>query len=88
VRDEAHRFAVSYHHRLKQKDDFSSVLDAIPDIGHRRKKILLKTFGSVRQIQSASMEDLQKVDGIGKELAEKIYSYWRIKKTDFKKPDV
>ncbi|MEN6621276.1 MAG: excinuclease ABC subunit UvrC [Smithella sp.] len=79
LRDEAHRFAVSYHHRLKQKGDFSSILEAIPDIGKRRKKALLKFFGSVNQIQSASLEDLQKVDGIGKELAEKIYSHWRKK---------
>ncbi len=77
LRDEAHRFAVSYHHRLKHKDDFSSILDAIPDIGKKRKKALLKAFGSVNQIQSASPEDLQKVNGIGKELAEKIYSYWK-----------
>jgi len=75
VRDEAHRFAVSYHHRLKHKDDFSSVLDAIDDIGIRRKKALLKTFGSVNQIKNASPEDLQQVDGIGKELAEKIHFY-------------
>jgi excinuclease ABC subunit C len=76
LRDEAHRFAVSYHHRLKQKNDLSSVLDAIPGIGNRRKKILLKTFGSVFQVQTASLEDLQKTAGIGKELAQKIYSYW------------
>lgn len=79
LRDEAHRFAVSYHHRLKLKNDFSSVLDTIPDVGKKRKKALLKAFGSVNQIQSASLEDLQKVDGIGKELAEKIYFYWRKK---------
>lgn len=79
LRDEAHRFAVSYHHRLKQKDDFSSVLDAIPDIGKKRRKALLKAFGSVLQIQYASLDDLQKVDGIGKELAAKIFSYWRKK---------
>ena len=74
VRDEAHRFAVSYHHRLKHKNDFSSILDAIPDIGLERRKMLLKHFGSVRQVQNASLEDLQKVSGIGKELAEKIYA--------------
>ena len=74
VRDEAHRFAVSYHHRLKHKNDFSSILDAIPDIGLERRKMLLKHFGSVRQVQNASLEDLQKVPGIGKELAEKIYA--------------
>jgi excinuclease ABC subunit C len=73
VRDEAHRFAVSYHHKLKQINDFSSILDAIPDIGRERRKMLLKHFGSVRQVQNASLEDLQNVPGIGKELAEKIY---------------
>ena len=80
VRDEAHRFAVSYHHKLKQKNDFHSILDTIPDIGKERKKILLKHFGSARQVQNASLEDLQKVPGIGKELAEKIYSHLRNEK--------
>jgi excinuclease ABC subunit C len=74
VRDEAHRFAVSYHHRLKQKHDLSSVLDAIPDIGMVRKKMLLGHFGSARQVHNASLEDLQNVPGMGKGLAEKIYS--------------
>ena len=80
VRDEAHRFAVSYHHKLKQKNDFHSILDTIPDIGKERKKMLLKHFGSARQVQNASLEDLQKVPGIGKELAEKIYSHLRNEK--------
>jgi excinuclease ABC subunit C len=80
VRDEAHRFAVSYHHRLKQKNDLSSILDKIPDIGSERRKILLKHFGSAKQVKSASIEELQKVRGIGKELAEKIYSYLKNEK--------
>ncbi len=74
VRDEAHRFAVTYHHNLKQKNDLRSVLDEIPDIGKERKKILLKHFGSVRQVKNSSVDDLQNVPGIGKELAEKIYT--------------
>ncbi|KAF0154547.1 MAG: excinuclease ABC subunit C [Syntrophaceae bacterium] len=74
VRDEAHRFALRYHHKLKQKNDFSSILDVIPDIGRERRKMLLKHFGSARQVQNASLPDLQKVPGIGKELAEKIYA--------------
>ncbi len=77
VRDEAHRFAVSYYHRLKNKNDFRSVLDAIPDVGSERKRELLKYFGSVKQVRLASLSDLQKVPGIGKELAEKIYSHLR-----------
>jgi len=74
ARDEAHRFAVSYHHRLKQNNDLRSILDDIPDIGKSRKKILLKHFGSVQQVKSATIEELQNVPGIGKELAEKIYT--------------
>ena len=74
VRDEAHRFALSYHHQLKQKNDLHSILDDIPDIGKARKKMLLKHFASALQVKNASLEELQKVPGIGKELAEKIYT--------------
>jgi len=73
VRDEAHRFALRYHHKLKQKNDFSSILDTIPDIGKERRKKLLKHFGSVKQVKNATLTDLQNVPGIGMELAEKIY---------------
>ncbi len=73
VRDEAHRFALRYHHKLKQKNDFSSILDTIPDIGKERRKTLLKHFGSVKQVKNATLTDLQNVPGIGMELAEKIY---------------
>ncbi|MBE3116057.1 excinuclease ABC subunit UvrC, partial [Candidatus Bathyarchaeota archaeon] len=74
IRDEAHRFALSYHHQIKQKSDLRSILDDIPDIGEARRKILLKHFGSSKQVKSATLEELQKVPGIGKELAEKIYT--------------
>ena len=74
LRDEAHRFAVSYHRKVKTNNDLSSVLDAIPDIGPSRRTLLLKYFGSAQQVRKASLEDLQKVPGIGRELAEKIYS--------------
>jgi len=72
VRDEAHRFAVSYHHNLKEKSDLLSVLDSINDIGAERKKTLLKYFGSAKRVREAAIEELQKVPGIGKELAGKI----------------
>jgi len=74
ARDEAHRFALSYHHQLKQNDDLRSILDDIPDVGKSRKKILIKYFGSAQQVKNATIEELQKVPGIGKELAEKIYT--------------
>jgi excinuclease ABC subunit C len=80
VRDEAHRFALSYHHQIKQTNDLRSILDDIPDVGEARKKILLKYFGSSRQVKDATLEELQKVPGIGKELAGEIYSYLRNEK--------
>ena len=73
VRDEAHRFAVRYHRRLREKNDLISVLDRINDIGPERKKALLAYFGSAAQVKKATPADLQKVPGIGKELAEKIH---------------
>ena len=77
VRDEAHRFALNYHHQLKKKEDYSSILDGIEDIGEARKKVLLTHFGSSKQVRDATLEELQKVPGIGKELAEKIYTALR-----------
>ena len=77
MRDEAHRFAFSYHHQIKQKNDLHSILDDIPDVGETRRKILLKHFGSSKQIKDAALEELQKVPGIGKDLADKIYSHLR-----------
>jgi len=64
---------LSYHHQIKQKDDLLSILDDIPDVGEARKKILLKHFGSSKKVKEASLEELQRVPGIGKELAKKIY---------------
>jgi excinuclease ABC subunit C len=79
VRDEAHRFALSYHHQIKQKNDLRSILDDIIDVGEARRKVLLKHFGSSKQVKKATLEELQKVPGIGKELAEKIYTALRNK---------
>ena len=79
VRDEAHRFALSYHHQLKQNNDLRSMLDEIPDIGEARKKMLLVHFGSALQVKNATIEELQNVPGIGKELAEKIYTVLSLK---------
>jgi excinuclease ABC subunit C len=73
VRDEAHRFAIRYHRQLKQKSDLKSALDGISDIGSKRKTALLKHFGSVKNVKGASLEDLQNVPGISKNLAQKIY---------------
>ena len=61
VRDEAHRFAVRYHRQRRDKRTTASALDRVPGVGPARKKLLLKTFGSVRRILQATEEELAQV---------------------------
>ncbi len=72
VRDEAHRFALGYHQKVRRKEAFSSLLDAIPGIGPRRKRTLLKQFGSVQGIRKASVEELATARGMTENLAKRI----------------
>jgi excinuclease ABC subunit C len=72
LRDEAHRFALGYHHRVRRKQTFASALDSVPGIGTKRKKALLRQFGSLKAIREASVEELANVSGITKSLAHKI----------------
>ena len=72
VRDEAHRFAITYHRKLREKSAIRSELDDIPGIGETRKKALLRHFGSVEKIKQASMEELAAVKGMSKKAAEEI----------------
>lgn len=76
VRDEAHRFAISFHRAQYAKTITASQLDEIEGIGPARKRAVLHHFGSVRQISDASLDALLKVPGLGKSAAEKIYSYF------------
>ncbi len=72
IRDEAHRFAVTYHRKLRSKRGKESALDTIPGIGPARKKALIKKFGSVRNIRDATIEQLSSVEGITAGLAKRI----------------
>ena len=72
LRDEAHRFALGYHQKVRQKATFSSSLDTIPGIGPKRKRALLKHFGSVRAIREASVEELAAARGMTLSLAKKV----------------
>jgi excinuclease ABC subunit C len=72
LRDEAHRFALGYHHRIRKRETFASALDSVPGIGARRKKALLRRFGSLKGIKAASAEELTEVSGITESLAHKI----------------
>ena len=75
MQDEAHRFAITYHRSLRGKRNLASVLDDIPGVGEKRKKNLLKHFGSFTKIREASVEELQEVEGINRTVAEEIYTY-------------
>ncbi|MEF8792630.1 excinuclease ABC subunit UvrC [Thiohalorhabdus sp.] len=74
IRDEAHRFAVSGHRQRRSKIRRESALDGIPGVGGKRKKALLHHFGGLKGIRAAGTEDLQKVEGISRSLAERIYA--------------
>lgn len=76
LRDEAHRFAIGTHRKKRAKSVVKSSLDEIEGIGAARKRELLKYFGSVKDIADAGLIDLQKIAGISKKTAEKIYNYF------------
>jgi excinuclease ABC subunit C len=75
LRDEAHRFALGYHLKVRQKSTLTSALDAIPGIGPKKKRALLRRFGSVRGIKEAAVEELGRMKGINPALATKIKEY-------------
>jgi excinuclease ABC subunit C len=70
VRDETHRFALRYHRSLRGKSGLGSVLDEIPGIGPRRKRLLLQRFGSLKRLRGASVEELKTVGGLPPRVAE------------------
>jgi len=78
VRDESHRFAVTSHRKLRKKRTLKSVLETIPGVGTKRRDILLKKFGSLKKIKSASVEELAKGKGINKKLAEEIWRFFHL----------
>ncbi|KPJ52574.1 hypothetical protein AMJ39_07530 [candidate division TA06 bacterium DG_24] len=77
LRDEAHRSAVRYHHRLRKRATKRSALDGIPGVGEARKRALLRRFRSVQRIRAASVEEICCVRGIGPALAERIVRFLR-----------
>lgn len=75
IQDEVHRFAITFHRQVRQKNTFKSVLDEIPGIGPKRKKQLLKSFGSVENIKKASLEELKQA-GMPEKTAQNILQYF------------
>jgi excinuclease ABC subunit C len=72
IRDEAHRFGITYHRTLRAKRGLASQLDAIPGIGPRRRRALLTHFGSLDKIREASVEELATVEGMSRSAAKKL----------------
>ena len=72
IRDEAHRFAITYHRDLRRKAAVRSRFDDLPGVGPRRRAALLRVFGSIKRVNDAPVEQIASVPGIGKSLAAKI----------------
>ncbi len=75
IQDEVHRFAIGYHHDIRNRSMQKSILDEIPGIGPVRKKALLSEFGSIEKMRSASVEKLAAVDGMNRSAAEEVHSF-------------
>ncbi|HEY7024012.1 MAG TPA: excinuclease ABC subunit UvrC [Candidatus Limnocylindrales bacterium] len=74
LRDEAHRFAITYHRNLRAKQQTRSLLDEVPGVGPARKRALLRVFGSTKQMKGATIDQIASVPGISRGLAEKIFA--------------
>jgi excinuclease ABC subunit C len=75
VRDEAHRFALGYYQKIRRRETFASAFDSMPGIGPKRKRALLRRFGSIQAIKQASIEELAATEGMTENLAKKVKEY-------------
>jgi excinuclease ABC subunit C len=75
IRDEAHRFAITYHRQVRSKAGMQSALDGVPGVGPKRKRALLRKFGSLKAIREAPVEDIASTVGFTRALAEKVKDY-------------
>ena len=75
IRDEAHRFAIGYHRKVRSRESVKSALDNVPGIGPKRKRELLKKFGSVKAIKEAEIDEIAAVPGMTRKLAKKLREY-------------
>jgi excinuclease ABC subunit C len=77
LRDEAHRFAITFHRKLRRERNFQSVLEEIAGIGEGRKRALLRHFGSLRRVKEATVEELARVEGFGPRQAALVHDFFR-----------
>jgi excinuclease ABC subunit C len=79
IRNEAHRFAIEYHRKLRGKEGIASGIDSIPGIGPKRRTALLKKFGSLQGLKEAGVDEIAAVDGMSRAVAEAIVEWLRNK---------
>ncbi len=75
IRDESHRFGITFHRKWRQKKGLKSLLEEIPGIGEAKKNTLLETFGSLKRLSNASEDELTSVPGVGPQLAKQIFQF-------------
>jgi excinuclease ABC subunit C len=75
LRDEAHRFAITFHQKLRRARNFKSILEEIPGVGEKRRKALLRHFGSLKRIKSASIPEIAEVEGFNEALARRVCEF-------------
>ncbi|WP_242339413.1 MULTISPECIES: excinuclease ABC subunit UvrC [Anaeromyxobacter] len=76
LRDEAHRFAITFHRKLRRERNFQSVLEEIPGVGEGRKRTLLRHFGSLRRVKEATLAEIGEVDGFGPKQARAVHEFF------------
>lgn len=86
LRDEAHRFGITHHRKLRAKHAIASSLDAIAGVGPQKKKALLKHFRTIESIKQAGVEELCQAEGIGPALAETIHAHFHAAQTQSDTP--
>ncbi len=77
IRDEAHRFAVTFHKKLRRRRTLRSALEDVPGVGDKRKRELLKFFGSLKKVRAATAEELLQAPGMSRAAAEAVVRYFR-----------
>lgn len=77
IRDESHRFGITFHRRLRSKATLKSGLDLVPGVGPARRRLLLRQFGSLKRIKAATVGELSDTNGIGSELAQVIFDWFK-----------
>ncbi|MFQ6001814.1 MAG: helix-hairpin-helix domain-containing protein, partial [Anaerolineae bacterium] len=75
LRDEAHRFALGYHQKLRRRRSLATLLEEIPGIGPKRRRALLKQFGSLEAIRQANLQELAAVEGVNEVVAQRVRDF-------------